>query len=478
MADQSTELIGWQHLGWAGLILVCIIFGLLAAFIGDSPLLMIGLIVLLTTVAIVFKYPFLGLQLYVTVFLFRPGEVFPALEVARLDMLTGGLAVLAVIVNQAIRQRRVTLPTDRISVSIAALLAAMYISVFGSYEATQTVNQCIEFAKILVFYYLIISLVDSRRRMLMFVSLFVLLIAYIGGDAYMNYLAGNFHHRMNIDRLIGTTSAGGDPNSLASTLSSAIPLFIALGLTFRNWLGKSAFFALGLCMIPLISITGSRAGILVLAALVIMGAWMTRYKLPAILMVIILGVGGWFALPEQYQNRYASFSEVSSNDLDMASSGRWSIWERGLKMYLLKPLTGVGAGTFRWANNSGDFGPPSSMESHNVFIQVAATTGTLGLVVWLTFLGFLVSRLRRLVKAVTQYPDQRWVRMMANGLVLSLISLVVAGMFGHNLYRYTWYVIAGLAVVLSNMVDSFEPNDPEQSPMNRAATGEISYGNS
>jgi len=451
MADQPAVAVSWRHLGWMALIIVCLIFGSLLAGIETSSAYLFVLICAAVNVVLVFKYPFWGLLLYTIVFLFRPGEVYPSIAVIRPGLLTGGLAVLSVVFHQVVHYRRVTLPKDRITLALALFLVAMYLSVFTSFEATQTVYNCVTFFKILIFYYLIVSLVDSRKRLAMFLVAFVIMIAYIGADAFNEYLAGNFVRSMDMDRLVGSTSAGGDPNTLATTLSTAIPLFFALGFYSRNWLAKTAFFCLGLGIVPLVAITGSRGGVLALAAVALGGVWLTRYKLPLLIMVISLGIGGWFVLPKQYQDRYARFSEVTQ-DLDKASSGRWSIWQRGVKMFLQRPIIGVGAGAFVWANGSGDFGPPSSLHAHNVIIQTAATTGIIGLTVWLAFLILLFGQLRRLIAGISEHPEQRWIRLFANGFLVTLTSLLVVGMFGHNLYRYTWYIVAALVVALSNQV--------------------------
>jgi O-antigen ligase len=279
------------------------------------------------------------------------------------------------------------------------------------------------------------------------------MIAFIGGDALLNYMQGQFHHRMDVDRLVGGTSAGGDPNALATTLASSIPLFMALAFYFRHTVMRAFFLFTGLGMIPLIALTGSRAGVLALATVAIGGAALSRQKVLILFLAILVMTVGFFALPEQYQARYMRFAEVAEN-LDEASSGRWTIWFTGAKMAVERPVFGIGAGAFVWAYASGDYGSPQYLEPHNLFIQIAATTGFIGLAVWLTFLWFLISQMLDLRRSIISQTKSSWAGPFINGFLVAIASLLVSGMFGHNLYRYTWYVVAALIVVLFQIAKS------------------------
>lgn len=433
------------------LIAISIVFGLLHVWVEYSWIFLVALLVVAANVVLVLKYPIWGLLLYTIVYLFRPGEVYPAIAAIRPGLMVGGLAVLSLMVNQLALCGRIALPKDRTTLTLTAFLVAMSLSVFTSYEATETVNSCVSFLKIMIFYYLIVSLIDTRKRLIQFLVVFAIMIAYIGADAFQGYLTGDYIHRMNMDRLTGSTSAGGDPNTLATTLLTAVPLFVVLGFYFRNWPVKMAFFFMGLGMVALVTITGSRGSIVALAGITFGGILLTQRKVLVLLIVISLGIGGWFLLPAQYQARYAGLLEIS-DDLDEASSGRWTIWQHGVEMFLRRPLFGVGAGAFVWANRSGDFGPPNSLQPHNLFIQIAATTGIIGLAVWLAFLASLLSRLRQLLISTSNIYEQYWIQLFAKGFLVTLVALLAAGMFGHTLYRYTWYVVAALVVALSDQI--------------------------
>ena len=468
MPQQSPYNISGRHLGWFILILVCVGVGIGALYIPVTPLLIGAVVLMLLFMMLVLRYPYLGLILYLFVFMYRPGEVFTALAPLRVELLTGSLAMLAVILHQILNRQKVTLPVDKISISLLMFLGVIFLSTITSYEKTITVETGIDFIKLLIFYYLIVSLIDTRRRFMIFMCFFTFMIFYLGADAFKEYLAGNYHTRMGVDRLVGSTSAGGDPNTLAATLATSIPLFIAVAMYFRDILRRLAWIGGAFSMIPLVAITGSRSGVIALVTVIMVGISYARHRVALFALVIVIGIAGWSVLPQQYRERYERFGEVTEN-LNEASSGRWAIWQTGVQMVIERPFLGIGAGAFLWAHVSGDFGASRWLESHSLYIQLAAEMGVIGLAAWLIFIYLLISKLRYLSRRVRSEPELRWMRLFANAITAVIITLLISGFFGHNLYRYTWYVLAGLTVSLYNMLPEVKPGEaaveePRQTP--------------
>lgn len=431
------------------LAFVCLVVGITGVFV--EPLIIVALIIVLANIVLVARYPYYGLLVYLFIFLIRPAEMYPALGALRMELLLGALVFVSIIINQKILTGRVVLPKDPLTISLAVLLAGISLSIFTSYEATITKDTIVEFVKILVFYYLIVALVDTRKRFVTFVATFVLLISYVAFDALAGYLSGQFVHTMEVDRLTGATSAGGDANTLATTLVTTTPLLVAAALYFRHWLVKIFLGMVTLTMTYLVVITASRGGLLAFFAVVFGGIAFARRKLMLLTAVILLSIGTWTVMPQQYRDRYAEFTEVADN-INAVSSGRWEIWKAGVHMIAGRPILGVGAGAFPWAYGSGDFGPPQMMSPHNVYIQVLATTGLVGFAVWVTFLYILIKSLRDIARRARKIPDGRWYVTFRNSLLIILFALFVSGMFGHSLFRYTWYVVAALAAALSNII--------------------------
>jgi hypothetical protein len=96
--------------------------------------------------------------------------------------------------------------------------------------------------------------------------------------------------------------------------------------------------------------------------------------------------------------------------------------------------------------------------------------GIFGLVAWFLFIYLFMSKLRVLSRAVRYDRRLRWMRLFANAFMVVILTLLISGMFGHNLYRYTWYVLAGLTVALYNMLPGIGDDDTATASVAKAAT--------
>jgi len=447
MKDTNKQFINYRQINWLFLILLSVVTGILSIFV--NPIFIIAAIIGLINIFLIFKYPMYGLIGYLIIFLIRPAEMYPALALIRPELLIGIMIIIAVILHQKFKLGTVTIPIDRISLSIIGILIAISLSFFTSYEKSVTKEIAINFIKIIVFFYLIISLITTEKRFIVFIVTFLCLMTYIASDAYIQYLSGNFTHTMNVDRLTGSTSAGGDANSLGATLVLSIPIILASANYFNNFFVKIPFYILSLFMSTMVVITASRSALLALLGIIFAGIYYSKHKVLNFIIAIILIIIGWFLLPQQYQDRYMLFSEVDEN-MNEVSSGRIDIWKAGVRMIPANPILGVGAGAFRWAYASGEYGPPQFMQSHNLYIQLASSMGIVGVTAWLFFIITFLKKMKWL-SHIKHTSESYWMIFFSKSFIIVIAGLLISGMFGHNLYRYTWYMLAGLTVAMSNI---------------------------
>ena len=123
--------------------------------------------------------------------------------------------------------------------------------------------------------------------------------------------------------------------------------------------------------------------------------------------------------------------------------GRPALWRAALAMWRERPVTGVGPDNFRWAlaeyvGGSRGVTQDTLISASNMFLEAAATTGTLGL---LALLGTLVATARACLRSLSRAPrgssDAVWpavwlalvVGIVVHGTVDSLL-----GFTGHYLF--------------------------------------------
>ncbi len=168
-------------------------------------------------------------------------------------------------------------------------------------------------------------------------------------------------------------------------------------------------------------------------------------SLIALVMVIVLTVA---APRDQLQTGAAALSsmfrpEVGISQFDASNNARFSTYQVGLRIFSAYPFLGIGLGNYEMASGGG-----AGATSHNLYINVAAEMGTLGLVLLLTV---LIGGLVNLAYATRTVRDTG-VRALAAGWFATLVALMFYWMFTSYFFEpklnlMVWLIL-GLTVSL------------------------------
>lgn len=301
------------------------VFAGLALVRFPSPI-VIGAVLCALTIYVILTKPFVGLLLYTVTFMLRPGQLLPQLSALHVERIVGALALGGMYLEQHRNERRLLIDGTR-QTRLLLLIAVMVLaSVPFAYDRPQALGGFIDFLKLVAWYVLVVHLIDTSHRLRVYVTLFLGLICYIAFDSFRGYLTGNFQFTVGIERAVGQTDAGGDPNTLAATMSATIPILLLLTfykpLRWLRLLPASGTLLLAVTM----SLTGSRSGLLGFSGgLLCLWSQIRHRLLVGMIGLAILALGIW-ALPEQYKARY---STIGQSQLDSSSVGRLMRGRRG-----------------------------------------------------------------------------------------------------------------------------------------------------
>lgn len=178
------------------------------------------------------------------------------------------------------------------------------------------------------------------------------------------------------------------PNVFAGNLALLLPVSAAIFLWGKgriHLLRAPVALLTGSLVLAVLALTLSRGALLAaLTSLILLV--ILRWKLPALLGITVLGVIVWLIFPSMHsliKPLYWFSSAEASLDL------RQALWQRGLWLIEIFPLSGTGMGTYGLAVNH-LFPMPSPLaptsHAHNLFIQIALDTGIPGLLAWLACL--------------------------------------------------------------------------------------------
>jgi O-antigen ligase len=249
-----------------------------------------------------------------------------------------------------------------------------------------------------------------------------------------------------------------DNNAFARVLLFSLP--IAWALCFRARVkGSRALAAIaGAATLVALMVTFSRSGFVAVAAVAAVAALEIRplWKGAAALAGAVVLV---YALtPSIYHDR------IASTTLDDPSLRlRYGIWEQGLEMAASRPFLGVGIGTF--TAHYAVTAPPPPRSSHNVFVEVLAEMGGLGLIAYLWLVGAAWWRLRRSTTSASargspgrgfpgaaQHPPGSAspgpLGALARGLSLGLVGYLVASTTLSH--AFSPHLVSGLALAFAS----------------------------
>jgi O-antigen ligase len=252
----------------------------------------------------------------------------------------------------------------------------------------------------------------------------------------------------------GRLSGGvGNANETAAALVAGGVLAGALVAALRSPpLRIAALVAVPFCVVGLF-LTVSRGGLVALAAALLAAVAVAGRWRPAILAIVaVAGVVavGYFAsvAPPEARQRVTHVQ---------GGTGREDVWKVGWRMVEAEPIRGIGAGNF--PNTSvhyllepgviarSDFIVDTPKVAHNMYLEVLAETGVIGLALFLGILGFSLGCTLQAVRSFRDAGDQA-LEIVSRALFVALVGLLAANFFGSHMFSKQLWLLLSLAPAL------------------------------
>ena len=244
----------------------------------------------------------------------------------------------------------------------------------------------------------------------------------------------------------------GEKNRYAQVLLVLLPLGIGRIKDGASWRRLLAAAATGLISVALV-LTYSRGGVIAVGAVLLAAAILGFLRWRTLLLVGAAVVALAFIVAPTYVGRVISianaaelFSETG-DEAEGAIVGRATSNVAAFNVLVDHPLLGVGPGLYGpyysvdYANRLGLRHFDEPRRAHNLFLEVGAETGVLGLLTFSSVLAAAAYPLWRLRRAWSGLNAEH--ANLASAILLALLGYVVAGMFLHLAYeRYLWLLVA------------------------------------
>lgn len=245
----------------------------------------------------------------------------------------------------------------------------------------------------------------------------------------------------------------GDTNYYAQIMLAVVPIGLVLSLGGRERRTRLVPLVMTGLVLTGLALTFSRGAAValtvVLLAMVATGTLRGRH-----VMVALLGLTAILILFPRYLERIETIGGAAgaavglepSSEADPAVQGRLGETIAGVRVYAQHPVVGVGPGMFgpHYRQEAIEVGfkvHEGERAAHNLAVQVAAETGTIGLILFLSALGVTV---RDLVRVRGRLKGRRpTLERMVTGALFALLGYVAAGAFLSLAYeRYYWFLLA------------------------------------
>lgn len=282
---------------------------------------------------------------------------------------------------------------------------------------------------------------------------------------YMNIVGGTDDYRL--------TGPVGDPNFFAQVMVVLALLGVERFLHDESKWVKVLAGACAAISALTVAFTFSRGAIVALAVSLAIFFWIYRLKPVQTAVVLALGMILLLFIPSTFFDRILTIKDVlpsSNGELnvrqDKAIQGRASESLTAWAMFTQHPLTGVGLNNFPTLyqdyTKSIGLAPSASQRSpHNLYLEVAAETGIIGLAVFLLMVGLAF---RSILSARKKFQEARMddYANMVTGFAIAFLGYMLAAIFVHAAYPRYFYLLIGIAFALPVVFEQMQIDQEDQ----------------
>jgi len=364
----------------------------------------------------------------------RPQSVQPVLDIMPYAQIFILLSIVSLFTEKNIY--KVSLATNKLIVGFALVMCvSMLQGYFGVFELDKLVDRYLVWV---VVYFLIIHIVNDDKRFFIFFTLYVLWNIKMTQHGFKSWAMSGF----------GFTSYGVScgPGFFQNSgeCGAQMAVFVPLSLTFcvglkgfiTGWKYKLLWLLPVSAMATAIA-SSSRGAVLACAVAVLWLTIKSPYRVKALASFVLVGVLALAVIPDEFMERFESAGD------DDTSKSRLMYWENGLDMMKKYPVLGVGFA--QWLPYYARFYPVSNLYGvqlpHNIFIEVGAELGYVGLSVFLLLI-FNTLYVNYKTRKICGNKDT-FIFYMAHGFDAAMLGFLVAGFFVTiTYYPYFWVNLA------------------------------------
>lgn len=369
----------------------------------------------------------------------RPQSIYPSIDILPWTQLVVIGAILGCFTDKTVRW-----VSSPINLLLILYLLIVLFSSYLSYFPDVSYNNLDRYYLWIVIYFIIINIVNTRRRFFIFLCIF--LVASFKLSISLSLIWAKRGFSFTDWGLMGPPGFFQNSGELAIQMLVFWPIAWAFGNSVKDYVSRRWYIVLMLMPVTAIMVilgASSRGAQLALICQLVVMNYRYVFRLKVLAFIAIFSTLIWTVLPEEQKQRFETMGE------DGTSKQRLLYWENGIEMIQDNPVLGVGY--FNFAPYFERYYPEDVLLGraelpHNIFIQIGTDTGVLGLMV---FSGLLLVSLRLGWRFTAQGCEARQV-LIGRCANLSLLGFLVAGQFVTVAYYPFLWIHLALVVAMTN----------------------------
>lgn len=319
------------------------------------------------------------------------------------------------------------------------------LSLMWAEESAPVIDAVVRYVPNALLFPITYSAVQTRQQALWLIGAFV--IGTLISAAY------GLMSAPPADDPLRVTGVAGNANETAAALGAGAALAAALALSLREpALRLAAAIVLPLCLYSMF-LTLSRGALVALAAMLVTTVLVAGRRrgvtLAAALVAALLCVGYFVAIAPP-----TAAERVLQSD---GGSGRTDIWRVGWRMVEANAIAGVGAGNFAGSSVHyllepgaivrDDYIVDTPKVAHNMYLEILAELGIVGLGLFLAVLGYALYCPLAAVRRFAELDD-RQMEIVSRALFIALVGLLVSDFFGSRQFNKQLWLLMSIGPAL------------------------------
>jgi O-antigen ligase len=371
----------------------------------------------------------------------RPQSIIPAIDFLPWASLFLMLSLIGAVLDPSVKW--VKAPANKWMI---LYLVVVFLSIIGADYKDWSYKYLDQIYTWVIIYFLIINIVNTPKRLFIFLGVFVIASFKISLSLAMVWAQRGF--AFTTWGLQGPPGFFMNSGELAIQMSVFFPIAYVIALKLRPYLPKWGFYILALMPVTAAMVilgASSRGGQLALAVQMLLMFHKQIFRLKTLVPVAIAFAVAFHFLPEEQKQR---FSETGT---DKTSLQRLYYWEGGWEM--LNTHTLLGVGYFNFPPNFQAMYPDrvlyaSAQLPHNILVQVGSELGYVGLLVYTMLLINSFFSGRNPEGGVVESDLMARLPWAFN---ISIVGFFVAGQFVSVVYYPFLWVHLAIMMVLRNI---------------------------